>query len=52
MGGDQLKRSKPEPDILQADDEMKEKSIAILQDLFQVKQYFQEERCLCGRQSD
>ena len=52
MGGDQLKRSKPEPDILQADDEMKEKSIAILQDLFQVTQYFQEERCLCGRQSD
>ncbi|MBD5508530.1 MAG: HAD family phosphatase [Lachnospiraceae bacterium] len=81
MGGDQLKRSKPEPDIylmtcekmgilpecayaiedsyngirsayragmmpimvpdiLQADDEMKEKSIAVLQDLFQVKQYF------------
>ena len=81
MGGDQLKRSKPEPDIylmtcekmgirpecvyaiedsyngirsayragmmpimvpdiLQADDEMKEKSIAVLEDLFQVKQYF------------
>ena len=81
MGGDQLKRSKPEPDIylmtcekmgippecayaiedsyngirsayragmmpimvpdiLQADDEMKEKSIAVLPDLFQVKQYF------------
>ena len=29
------------PDILQADDEMKEKSIAVLEDLFQVKQYFQ-----------
>ena len=81
MGGDQLKRSKPEPDIylmtcekmgilpecayaiedsyngirsayragmipimvpdiLQADDEMKEKSIAVLPDLFQVKEYF------------
>ncbi len=93
MGGDQLKRSKPEPDIylltcekmgilpkyayaiedsyngirsaysagmmpimvpdiLQADDEMKEKSIAVLQDLFQVEQYFQEEGCLSGRESD
>lgn len=81
MGGDQLKRSKPEPDIylltcekmgvlpervyaiedsyngirsaysagmmpimvpdiLQADEEMKEKSIAVLEDLFQVKYYF------------
>lgn len=81
MGGDQLKRSKPEPDIylltcekmdippecayaiedsyngirsayragmmpimvpdiLQADDEMKEKSVAVLQDLIQVKHYF------------
>ncbi len=81
MGGDQLKRSKPEPDIylmtcekmgilpecayaiedsyngirsayragmmpimvpdiLQADEEMKEKSVAVLQDLLQVKQYF------------
>ena len=93
MGGDQLKRSKPEPDIylltcekmgilpecayaiedsyngirsaysagrmpimvpdiLQADDEMKEKSVAILQDLLQVKQYFQEEGCPGGRKSD
>ncbi len=93
MGGDQLKRSKPEPDIylltcekmgiqpedayaiedsyngirsayragmmpimvpdiLQADDEMKEKSIAVLQDLFQVKQYFQEKGCPGGRESD
>lgn len=93
MGGDQLKRSKPEPDIylltcekmgvlpkyayaiedsyngirsayragmtpimvpdiLQADDEMKEKSIAVLQDLLQVKQYFQEEGTLDGRESD
>ncbi len=93
MGGDQLKRSKPEPDIylltcekmgilpeyayaiedsyngirsaysagmmpimvpdiLQADDEMKKKSIAVLQDLFQVKQYFQEKGCLNGRESD
>ena len=93
MGGDQLKRSKPEPDIylltcekmgilpkcayaiedsyngirsaysagmmpimvpdiLQADDEMKEKSVAVLQDLLQVKQYFQEEGCPGGRESD
>ena len=93
MGGDQLKRSKPEPDIylltcekmgiipevayaiedsyygirsdysagmmpimvpdiLQADDEMKEKSIVVLQDLLQVKQYFQENRCLVGGRSD
>ena len=93
MGGDQLKRSKPEPDIylltcekmgilpecayaiedsyngirsaysagmmpimvpdiLQADDEMREKSIAILQNLLQVKQYFQEEGCPGGRESD
>ena len=93
MGGDQLKRSKPEPDIylltcekmgilpkcayaiedsyngirsaysagmmpimvpdiLQADDEMKEKSVAVLQDLLQVKQYFQEEGCSGGRESD
>ena len=93
MGGDQLKRSKPEPDIylltcekmgilpecayaiedsyngirsaysagmmpimvpdiLQADDEMKEKSVAVLQDLLQVKQYFQEVGCPGGRASD
>ena len=93
MGGDQLKRSKPEPDIylltcekmgivpecayaiedsyngirsaysagmmpimvpdiLPADDEMKEKSVAVLQDLLQVKQYFQEEGCPGGRESD
>lgn len=84
MGGDQLKRSKPEPDIylltcekmgilpecayaiedsyngiraayragmmpimvpdiLQADDEMHKKCVAVLQDLLQVKRYFQEE---------
>ena len=35
------------PDILQADVEMKEKSIAILHDLLQVKQYFQEKRLRC-----
>ncbi|MBD5486695.1 MAG: HAD family phosphatase [Lachnospiraceae bacterium] len=93
MGGDQLKRSKPEPDIylltcekmgivpecayaiedsyngirsaysagmmpimvpdiLPADDEMKEKSVAVLQDLLKVKQYFQEEGCPGGRESD
>lgn len=93
MGGDQLKRSKPAPDIylltcekmgilpeyayaiedsyngirsayragvmpimvpdiLQADDEMREKSVAVLRDLVQVKRYFQEEGCLDGRESD
>lgn len=85
MGGDQLKRSKPEPDIylmtcekmniapcnayaiedsyngiraafsagmrplmvpdvLPATEEMREKSIAVFDDLLQVMQYFQEER--------
>ncbi len=87
MGGDQLKRSKPEPDIylmtcekmgvapcsafaiedshngiraafsagmlpimvpdmLPATEEMREKSVTILDDLLQVMQYFEKERCL------
>lgn len=93
MGGDLLRRSKPEPDIylmtcekmrvepenayaiedsyngirsaysagmipvmvpdmLAATEEMKEKSIAVFDDLLQVLQYFEEERCFCGGKLD